>query len=75
MDWAERTGICFGQAILAKGSDREKEGVLPRIDWSARVCGCSSQDGLGRSPENKIFCPLRGHDGQDRLAMRGIHRF
>ena len=31
------------------------------------------QDGLGRSPENKIFCPLRGRDGQDRLAKRRGH--
>ena len=61
--------------MLAKGSDSGKEGVLPRIDWPARVCGRSRQDGLGRSPENKIFCPLSGHDGQDRLAMRGVHRF
>ena len=34
-----------------------------------------TEAGLGRSPENKIFCLLSGHDGQDRLAMRGIHRF
>ena len=34
-----------------------------------------AEDGLGRSPENKIFCPLSGHNGQDRLAKRGGHRF
>ena len=39
------------------------------------MCGCSRQDGLGRSPENKIFCPLSGRDGQDRLAKRHGHRF
>ena len=75
MDWAKRTDTGFGQAVLAKGSDREKEGVLPRIDWLTWVCGFSRQVGLARNPENKIFCPLRGHDGQDRLAMRGVHRF
>ena len=32
--------------MLAKGGDREKEGVLPRIDWLAWACGCSRQDGL-----------------------------
>ena len=39
------------------------------------MCGCSRQDGLGGSLENKIFCPLSGRDGQDRLAKRGGHRF
>ena len=75
MDWVKRTGTGFGQAVLAKGSDSGKEGVLMRIGWLARVCGCSRQDGLARSPENKIFCPLSGRDGQDRLAKRHGHRF
>jgi hypothetical protein len=61
--------------VLAKRSDRGKEGVLPRIDWLAWVCGCSRQDGLGGRLENKIFCPLSGRDGQDRLVKRCGHRF
>ena len=75
MDWAKRTDSGFGQAGLAKRSDSGKKSILPRIDWLAWVCGGLRQDGLGRSPQNKIFCPLSGHDGQDRLAMRGVHRF
>lgn len=75
LDWIERTDGGFGLAVLAKGGDSGKEGVLPRIDWLAWVCGCSRQDGLGGRLENKIFCPLSGHDGQDRLAKRHGHRF
>ena len=47
LDWAERADTGFGQAILAKGSDSGKEGILPRIDWLAWVCGGLRQDGLG----------------------------
>ena len=65
LDWIERTDGGFGQAVLAKRGDSGKEDALLRIDWLAWVCGRSRQDGLARSPENKIFCPLRGHDGQD----------
>ena len=75
LDWAERTGICFGQAMLAKGGDSGKEGVLLRIGWLARVYGGLGQVGLGRSLENKVFCPLSGRDGQDRLVKRRGRRF
>ena len=61
--------------MLAKRSDRGKEGVLPRIDWLAWVCGCSRQDGLGGRLENRIFCPLSGRDGQDRLDRRCLSEY
>jgi hypothetical protein len=65
MDWAKRPNNGFGQAVLVKGSDSGKEGVLPRIDWLAWVCGCSRQDGLGVRLGNKILYLLSGYDGQD----------
>ena len=46
-----------------------------RIGWLARVCCCLRQDGLGGWLESKIFCPLSGRDGKDRLAKRHGHRF
>ena len=37
----------FEEAGLTKTGIREKQGVSPRIDWLAWVCGGLRQDGLG----------------------------
>ena len=65
--------------LSVKLSERERKVIMLRYFRDktqgevSKILGVS-QVQISRL-ENKIFCPLRGHDGQDRLAMRGVHHF
>ena len=69
------TATGFDEAVLAERLVRENEGVLPRIDWSGRVCIGLRQEGLVRRAVGALPCPFGGHDNKERLDRRRDHRF